>query len=71
VKQPDRCPHCGSVKLVRKGTRAKKLEAAVLAHTKWKHAIYLGAYVNEGGRTSQREHIPVTFLDIEQVVRAT
>jgi transposase-like protein len=30
AKRPERCPHCGSVKLVRKGTRAKKLETVQL-----------------------------------------
>ena len=30
AKRPDRCPHCGSVKLVRKGTRIKKLETVQL-----------------------------------------
>ena len=28
VKQPPRCPHCGSTRLIRKGTRRKKLEIA-------------------------------------------
>jgi transposase-like protein len=30
AKLPERCPHCGSVKLVRKGTRTKKLETVQL-----------------------------------------
>ena len=30
AKRPERCPHCGSVKLVRKGTRTKKLETVQL-----------------------------------------
>jgi hypothetical protein len=30
AKQPERCPHCGSIKLVRKGTRTKKLETVQL-----------------------------------------
>jgi transposase-like protein len=30
AKLPTRCPHCGSVKLVRKGTRTKKLETVQL-----------------------------------------
>ena len=30
AKRPERCPHCASVKLVRKGTRAKKLETVQL-----------------------------------------
>jgi PHP family Zn ribbon phosphoesterase len=30
VKQPARCPHCGSTRLIRKGTRRKKLEIAQL-----------------------------------------
>jgi transposase-like protein len=30
AKRPERCPHCGSTKLVRKGTRTKKLETVQL-----------------------------------------
>jgi hypothetical protein len=30
AKRPDRCPHCSSTKLVRKGARAKKLETVQL-----------------------------------------
>jgi transposase-like protein len=30
TKRPERCPHCGSVKLVRRGTRAKKSETVQL-----------------------------------------
>ena len=30
AKRPDRCPHCGGAKLVRKGTRVKKLETVQL-----------------------------------------
>jgi transposase-like protein len=30
AKRPERCPHCGSVKLVRRGTRAKKFETVQL-----------------------------------------
>jgi transposase-like protein len=30
VKPPDRCPHCGSTRLIRKGTRRKRLEIVQL-----------------------------------------
>jgi len=30
VKPPGRCPHCGSTRLIRKGTRRKKLEIVQL-----------------------------------------
>jgi transposase-like protein len=32
IKPPTRCPHCNSIRLIKKGTRAKKLERVPLYH---------------------------------------
>src|SRR5450759_1697079 len=40
VKQPPRCPHCGSTRLIRKGTRRKKLEIAQLWQCKLSRRVF-------------------------------
>src|SRR5664280_3825790 len=43
VKQPARCPHCGSTRLIRKGTRRKKLEIAQLWQCKLCRRVFTPA----------------------------
>jgi len=43
VKQPARCPHCGSTRLIRKGTRRKKLEIMQLWQCKLCRRIFTPA----------------------------
>jgi transposase-like protein len=43
VKPPARCPHCGSTRLIRKGTRRKKLEIAQLWQCKLCHRVFTPA----------------------------
>jgi hypothetical protein len=35
IKQPERCPHCNSLRLVKKGTRKKKLETVKRSQCRW------------------------------------
>ncbi len=49
AKRPERCPHCGSVKLVRKGTRTKKLSRAALAMPRLQPRVHAGT----GGAAQQ------------------
>jgi transposase-like protein len=43
VKQPTRCPHCGSTRLIRKGTRRKKLEIVQLWQCKLCRRVFTPA----------------------------
>src|SRR5579864_2361408 len=43
IKQPERCPHCGSTRLIRKGTRRKKLEIAQLWQCKLCRRVFTPA----------------------------
>src|ERR1700704_6930780 len=43
VKPPSRCPHCGSTRLIRKGTRRKKLEIAQLWQCKLCRRVFTPA----------------------------
>jgi transposase-like protein len=43
VKPPERCPHCGSTRLIRKGTRRKKLEIAQLWQCKLCRRVFTPA----------------------------
>jgi transposase-like protein len=43
VKQPARCPHCGSTRLIRKGTRRKKLEIMQLWQCKLCRRVFTPA----------------------------
>src|SRR5579863_8300921 len=43
VKPPARCPHCGSTRLIRKGTRRKKLEIAQLWQCKLCRRVFTPA----------------------------
>jgi transposase-like protein len=43
TKQPERCPHCGSSRLIRKGTRRKKLEIAQLWQCKLCRRVFTPA----------------------------
>jgi transposase-like protein len=43
TKQPARCPHCGSARLIRKGTRRKKLEIAQLWQCKLCRRVFTPA----------------------------
>jgi transposase-like protein len=43
VKQPARCPHCGSSRLVRKGIRRKKLEIVQLWQCKLCRRVFTPA----------------------------
>src|ERR1035437_5906693 len=43
VKQPARCPHCGSSRLIRKGTRRKKLEIVQLWQCKLCRRVFTPA----------------------------
>src|SRR5664280_497081 len=43
VKQPARCPHCGSTRLIRKGTRRKKLEIVQLWQCKLCRRVFTPA----------------------------
>ena len=43
VKPPARCPHCGSTRLIRKGTRRKKLEIVQLWQCKLCRRVFTPA----------------------------
>src|ERR1700675_3285402 len=43
VKPPERCPHCGSTRLMRKGTRKKKLEIVQLWQCKQCRRVFTPA----------------------------
>jgi transposase-like protein len=43
VKTPSRCPHCGSTRLIRKGTRHKKLEIVQLWQCKLCRRVFTPA----------------------------
>jgi transposase-like protein len=43
VKPPARCPHCGSTRLIRKGTRRKKLEVVQLWQCKLCRRVFTPA----------------------------
>jgi transposase-like protein len=43
AKPPARCPHCGSTRLLRKGTRRKKLEIAQLWQCKLCRRVFTPA----------------------------
>src|ERR1700687_948591 len=43
VKPPARCPHCGSRRLIRKGTRRKKLEIVQLLQCKLCRRVFTPA----------------------------
>src|SRR5579862_590485 len=43
AKEPERCPHCGSTRLIRKGTRRKKLEIAQLWQCKLCRRVFTPA----------------------------
>jgi transposase-like protein len=43
TKQPERCPHCGSTRLIRKGTRRKKLEIIQLWQCKLCRRVFTPA----------------------------
>lgn len=43
AKPPERCPHCGSTRLIRKGTRRKKLEIAQLWQCKLCRRVFTPA----------------------------
>src|ERR1019366_9710761 len=51
VKQPARCPHCGSTRLIRKGTRRKKLEIMQLWQCKLCRRVFTPAPLSLGYKT--------------------